>query len=284
MAEISTIRALLDWAEAELRVVSESPGLDGEILLSYCLQKDRSYLFTWPDRVMTAEQKTCFEELVHKRQQPQPVAYLLGQREFYSLSLRTTSATLVPRPETELLVDTALDLVGSISKPRILDLGTGTGAITLAIKQQRSDAYLLATDVSKEALEIARTNSDNLALNVEFRLSDWFGAIDRVQDAPFDLIVSNPPYIAEQDPCLERGDLPAEPRLALTSGPMGLDALTGIARDATDFLKTGGWLLLEHGFDQGEAVQALMQRNFISVRTLQDFNGLDRVTFGQFRA
>lgn len=283
MEEASTIRALLDWVEDELGEMSESPRLDGEILLSHCLQKDRSYLFTWPDRTITAEQKDCFQDLVNRRLEPQPIAYLLGQREFYSLTLKTTPATLVPRPETELLVDTALDLIKGISRPCLLDLGTGTGAIPLAIKHQRPDASLLAVDVSEQALDVARTNSADLKLKVEFRLSDWFDAIDREMDGPFDLIASNPPYIAEQDPYLLQGDLPAEPLLALTSGPKGLDALIGIINDAPRFLKSGGWLILEHGYDQGEAVRHLMNGKYTGVRTLQDFNGLDRLTCGQYQ-
>jgi release factor glutamine methyltransferase len=282
MLEGPTIRQLLDWSEAELISVSETPRLDSEVLLSHCLQKDRSYLFTWPDKQVSADQRACFEQLIHKRMAPQPIAYLLGQREFYSLELKTTPATLVPRPETELLVDTALDLIAGTQQPRILDLGTGTGAIPLAIKQQRPDAELVATDVSLEALDVARTNSADLKLEVEFRQSDWFGEFEKRRDAPFDVIVSNPPYIAEQDPYLFQGDLPAEPRLALTSGPSGLDALTTIIADAVGFLKAGGWLVLEHGYDQGKSVRALMQKEFSAAQTLQDFNGLDRVTFGQF--
>ena len=275
-----SIRQQLDWAAGVLDSVTCSARLDSEILLAFCLQKERSYLMTWPEKELDPKQLDCFQELVRRRLQPQPIAYLTGEKEFYSMSLKTTPATLVPRPETEMLVDKVLQLTQHLAEPNVLELGTGTGAIALAIKQHKPACRMLATDVSPDALDVARENAARHQLEIGFLVSDWFAALQ--QSRCFDVIVSNPPYIAEQDPYLSQGDLPAEPRLALTSGEQGMQALTQIITAATGFLKPGGWLVLEHGYDQLQPVSQLLgAQGYTQVETLLDFNQLPRMSVGQ---
>ena len=234
---------------------------------------------TWPEKELEPDQLECFHELVRRRLQPQPIAYLTGSREFYSLELNTTADTLVPRPETEMLVDKVLELIGGVESPSILELGTGTGAIALALKKHAPSSNILATDVSLAALEVAKSNAQKHALNVTFMESDWYQSIPR---HAFDIVVSNPPYIAARDPYLSQGDLPAEPLMALSSGETGLEALTVIIQQAGPYLNDGGWLVLEHGYDQQQAVAGLLVDNgFEEVLTLTDFNDLARVSLGR---
>ncbi len=276
----NSIRQQLQWATGVLESITCSARLDSEILLAFCLQKERSYLMTWPELELTQQQLECFQGLIRKRLQPQPIAYLTGEKEFYSLTLKTTAATLVPRPETEMLVDKVLELTGNIAEPEILELGTGTGAIALSIKQHSPKSKILATDVSQAALDVAQENAAQHHLDVEFILSDWFQGVN--QQRRFDVIVSNPPYIANHDPYLSQGDLPAEPQLALTSGDDGLQALTRIITSADLFLKPGGWLVLEHGYDQQQSVNNLFQnQGYAQVETLVDFNQLPRMSVAQ---
>ncbi len=275
----NTIRQQLAWATALFEAISDSARLDSEILLAHCLKRDRSYLMTWPERELDAGHIDCFHSLVQRRLEPQPVAYLVGSREFYSLQLETTPTTLVPRPETELLVEKSLQLLASKQSPSILELGTGTGAIALALKQHCADCRLTATDINAETLEVARRNATKHGLEVEFIQSDWYRSLD--PDHGYDLIVSNPPYIAANDPYLSNGDLPAEPRNALCSGESGLEALEVIIRGAVDHLQPGGWLVLEHGYDQQQQVQQLLLgQGFDLVETFHDFNNLPRVSVG----
>lgn len=275
-----SIQQQLKWASGVLEHITCSARLDSEILLAHCLQKERSYLMTWPELELDQQQLDCFHELVRKRLQPQPIAYLIGEKEFYSLTLKTTAATLVPRPETEMLVDKVLELIGDIQQPEILELGTGTGAIALSIKQHAPRSKVLATDISQATLDVAMENARQHHLDVEFTLSDWFKGLE--QHRRFDVIVSNPPYIANHDPYLSQGDLPAEPQLALTSGDDGLQALTQIITTAFLFLKPGGWLVLEHGYDQQQSVNNLLQnQGYTQVETLVDFNQLPRMSVAQ---
>ena len=275
-----SIRQQLDWAAGILESISCSARLDSEVLLAHCLQKNRSYLMTWPERELDQLQLSCFQELVRRRLQPLPIAYLVGEKEFYSLTLKTTPATLVPRPETEMLVDKVLQMTQTITTPRILELGTGTGAIALSIKQHSAGSEILATDVSTEALQVARENAQTHQLDIDFRLSDWFSEIE--PEPCFDVIVSNPPYIDELDPYLSQGDLPAEPRQALVSADHGMQALTEIIAKGKGYLKPGGWLVLEHGYDQREPVnQLLSAHGYVQVETFQDFNQLPRMSIGQ---
>lgn len=277
---MNTIKQQLKWASEILYSISCSSRLDSEVLLAHCLQKDRSYLLTWPELELTRQQQDCFQDLVRRRLQPQPVAYLVGYREFYSMRLDTTPDTLVPRPETELLVDSVLELTQNMPCAKILELGTGTGAIALAIKKHNPGGQMCATDVSQSALEVATSNAKKHALDVQFVLSDWYQAI--VPDARFDIIASNPPYVASNDPCLEQGDLPAEPMQALSSGVSGLEALEVIIKGAVERLKPGGYLLLEHGFEQAQAVAELLEKMaFEAIQTKYDFNDLERMTMAR---
>ena len=277
---MNTIKQQLKWGSDILYNTSCSAQLDSELLLAHCLQKDRSYLFSWPEKVLTRQQQDCFHELVRRRLQPQPVAYLVGYREFYSLPLKTTPDTLVPRPETELLVDTALELLNHQPGARVLELGTGTGAIALAIKKHSPSSRVRATDCSSAALDVARTNANIFSLDIEFVHSDWYRAIEA--GAQFDFIVSNPPYVAAGDPCLRQGDLRAEPIGALSSGESGLEALEVIIAGAGERLKAGGYLLLEHGFEQAQAVTGMLENmKFEAIQTKRDLNDLERMTMAR---
>ncbi len=254
--------------------------VDAEFLLTHVLQKPRSWLFAHRDDPASAEIAAAFEALVARRAQGEPVAYLTGQRGFWRFDLAVTPATLIPRPETELLVELALERLPAGRASRIADLGTGSGAIALALAYERPQAQVFASDASAQALSVASGNACALELtNVSFREGDWFGPFAGQR---FDLIASNPPYIALDDPHLSEGDLRFEPASALSSGADGLDAIRRIAADAPMHLENSGWLLLEHGWDQGAAVRALLQASgFVDVATERDLEGRDRVTLGR---
>jgi release factor glutamine methyltransferase len=276
----NTIKHQLERASGILYSISCNAQLDSEVLLAHCLGKPRSYLMTWPERELTPEQLDCFSDLLRRRLQPQPVAYLVGQREFYSMEFSTTPATLVPRPETEMLVEQCLELVVDIEQPQVLELGTGTGAIALALKRHAPKCRIIASDVSAETLAVAKSNAQNHQLEIEFIESDWY---QQVPARVFDIIVSNPPYIAASDPYLSQGDLPAEPQNALTCGESGLEALEIIISGAHNFLNSGGWIVLEHGYEQQQAVTKLLQlAGFESVQSRRDFNDLPRMTLARW--
>jgi release factor glutamine methyltransferase len=277
----ATIQQQLDWASKILYSISCSARLDSEILLAFCLNKNRAFLMTWPERELSEQQIECFQGLVRRRLLPQPIAYLTGSREFYSLELMVTEATLVPRPETEMLVEQVLTLIQGCEHAQILELGTGTGAIALAVKKHAARSTIIATDVSRQALEVARENAINQKLDIQFLLSDWYRDIPR--KTHFDVIVSNPPYIAAADPYLRQGDLPAEPRLALSSGASGLEALQIIIQEAGLYLKKEGWIVLEHGYEQASAVKELLLKNrFSQIKQFKDFNDLDRLSMASY--
>lgn len=259
---------------------SDTPRLDAELLLAHVLQKPRSYLLTWPERELSAEQLTQFETLMARRQQGQPVAYLLGEQGFWSLALQVSSDTLIPRPDTERLVEVALEL-GPQRPAQVLDMGTGSGAIALALAAERSQWQLTGVDRMPGAVALAEANRARLGLpNARFLLSDWFSA---VADQRFALIVSNPPYIAADDPHLQQGDVRFEPASALVSGIDGLDDIRRILSAAPDYLEQDGWLLLEHGWQQADAVARLLtQRGFAEVQSWRDLGGQQRVTGGRW--
>lgn len=275
---MSDIQTLLKQASHQLASVSDSPQLDAELLLAHCLDKTRSYLFTWNDKAVDETTQQQFTALIEKRLTDYPVAYLLGQQGFWSLDLLVTPDTLIPRPETELLVETALEKVKSIKSPKILDLGTGTGAIALALASERPDATIIATDYSSKALEVAKKNATKNELsNLRFLQSNWFEAIDEIG---FDLIVSNPPYIKSADPHLQQG-IRHEPLQALASGITGLDDIHTILQQAPDFLKSGCWIILEHGYDQGKDVPALIEQyGFSKAHCVKDYANNDRISLG----
>lgn len=271
------IRELLIKATQRLQQVSDSARLDSEVLLAYVLQVSRSYLYTWPDKEITDAQQKEFLVLVAKREQHYPVAYLIGEREFYDHIFLVTEDTLVPRPDTELIVDLALERFTAQAEIKVADLGTGSGVIALAIAAARPDWQVVATDNYQATLAVAKQNVKRLGLtNVEFYLGDWCQALPKLK---FDMIVSNPPYIAEDDTHFQQGELRHEPQHALRSGADGLAAIKTIIAEARDYLQPGGWLLLEHGYQQGKMVRDLLvQANYNACESFCDLAGHERVT------
>ena len=269
-----------ETVETLLRQAAAIDRVDAEWLLAHSLQTPRSWLFAHSGDAVPAEAAVRFAALLARRQAGEPVAYLTGSQGFWTLDLAVSPATLVPRPETELLVEGALARIPVNSASHVADLGTGSGAIALAIAKERPHTAVIATDASAAALEVARGNAArNGITNVEFREGDWLAPL---AGETFDLIASNPPYIAEGDPHLDRGDLRFEPPTALSSGEDGLDAIRRIVRDAPARLAPGGWLLLEHGWDQGALVRALLEAaGFIDVETAHDLEGRDRISLGR---
>lgn len=256
----------------------ESPKRDAEILLSHVTGKSRSWLFAFDETVLNASQLAELETLIARRARGEPIAHLVGEREFWSLPLRVSDATLIPRPDTELLVELALACLPA-SPASLLDLGTGSGAIALALASERPDCQITGVDRIAAAVELAQENAARLHLsNVAFALSHWF------RDLParrFDLIVSNPPYIDAKDTHLQQGDVRFEPLSALVAEEEGLADLRAIIEQAPGWLAPGGWLLLEHGWQQGEQVRVLMQQHgYGAVATENDYGGNPRVTLG----
>jgi len=260
---------------------SDTPGLDAELLLCHVLEKNRAWLRAWPERTLTVDEQAAFETLITRRAAGEPVAYLTGRRGFWSLELKVTPATLIPRPDTETLVEWALELIPAGAAWRIADLGTGSGAIALSLAHERPHCRLVATDASIDALAVAQDNAATSQIgNVEFRAGLWFAPLAGTR---YHLIVSNPPYIAAGDPHLSRGDLRFEPATALAAGADGLDDIRLLVAGAPQHLEAGGWLLLEHGWDQGAAVRALLlQQGFREVATRRDAAGHERISGGQW--
>ncbi|AOY88589.1 protein-(glutamine-N5) methyltransferase, release factor-specific [Marinobacter salinus] len=257
----------------------DSPRLDAELLLSHVTGLSRTSFRAWPDREVSADQAADFESLVSERVSGKPIAYLLGHQEFWSLTLLVSASTLIPRPDTECVVEVALSLPLPGSA-RILDLGTGTGAIALALASERPNWQVTACDCVDAAVELARRNARELGLSVSVVRSSWFSGL---MAGKFDLVVSNPPYIASADRHLEQGDVRFEPSSALVSGSDGLDDIRLIVRQAPGWLEVGGWLLVEHGFDQAEAVRSLFEsRGFVAVESRKDYGNRDRMTLGQW--
>jgi release factor glutamine methyltransferase len=275
-----TLQEAIASATETLAGISDNPRLDAELLLAHAMDKDRSYFYTWPEKPLEPEIAATFDSLVARRVSGKPLAYILGSREFWSMQLRVTPDTLIPRAETELLIELALEQIPDDKPLRILDLGTGSGAIALAIASERPMTNIYAVDASEPALEIAQDNATSHGLkNIHFLHSDWYTALQ--DEAAFDLILSNPPYIREDDPHLERGDLPSEPRSALASGIDGLEDIRRILEQLDRFLMPGGWLLIEHGYDQGQAVQQLfLDAGLDEVFCHKDLNAQDRVCIG----
>ena len=253
---------------------------DIQVLLGHALGVSRAYLLAHAEDVLTPDALARGNALLERRLAGEPVAYILGQKEFYGLDLQVTPAVLIPRPETELLVELALALIPCDAPREILDLGTGSGAIAIALARNRPSARVVAVDSSAAALAVARANAAALqAGNVQFAQSDWFGALGVRK---FDIIVSNPPYVAAQDPHLRQGDLCFEPNAALVGGADGLACIRTIVAGAKAYLWPGGWLLLEHGYDQAEACQALLHAHgFREVVSYPDLAGTLRVTAGR---
>jgi len=273
---MTIIASLLRSAE-----LPESPTarLDIELLLAAALGKNRSYLHTWPERIVTTEAAATFDSYLQRRRQGEPVAYILGQQGFWKLDLEVAPHTLIPRPDTELLVETALELLPA-TPAKVLDLGTGTGAIALALASERGGWQVTAVDRVAEAVALAERNRERLRLgNVRVLESHWFGAL---QGERFQMIISNPPYIRAADPHLVAGDVRFEPASALVAGDDGLDDLRTIIAQAPAHLEAGGWLLLEHGYDQAAAVRELLAKHdFEQIESREDLGGHERITLGR---
>lgn len=271
---MADVRTLLVAATARL-----GERADAEALLLHVLGQSRSWLFAHADDALDTDVRTAFEALVARRAAGEPVAYLTGRRGFWTLELEVTPATLIPRPETELLVELALERLPRDMACRVADLGTGSGAIALALASERPQAQVVATDASVDALAVARRNAQRLGIrNVRFVQGDWLAPLVGER---FVLVVSNPPYIEAADPHLAQGDLRYEPAAALASGADGLDAIRRIVADACAHLEPGGWLLFEHGWNQGDAARALLREaGYVQVFTAQDLEARDRVSGG----
>jgi release factor glutamine methyltransferase len=269
----------LNHAKQQL-VSSASARLDAEILLCTVLKCDRTRLYTHPEQEIAVEELNTFNELIAHRAAGHPIAYLTGQKEFWSLTLNVNCDTLIPRPETELLVDTALTLIPNDSATKLLELGTGTGAIAIAIASERPLVNITATDLSEAVLNVAQKNaSSNNIQNISFEKADWF-KIPNINT--YDVIVSNPPYICSDDPHLKQGDVRFEPITALASGADGLDDIQTIIHGARQYLNPQGWLLLEHGYNQAEQVRQLFNDNgYAESATVKDYSGIERISMGQ---
>ncbi|WP_421275751.1 peptide chain release factor N(5)-glutamine methyltransferase [Aeromonas veronii] len=261
----------------------ESPRADADVLLCHLLDCRRSYLMTWPERELDAAQQATLQTWLARRLNGEPIAHLVGEREFWSLPLKVSPATLIPRPDTEVLVEQALTKIPQ-GPCAVLDLGTGTGAIALALKSERPEVDVWAVDRMADAAVLARENSAALGLPIEVRDGSWFeplGEPDRDNTPRFAVIVSNPPYIDGADSHLEQGDVRFEPRSALVADDAGLADIRHIVAHAPAYLLSDGWLLLEHGWDQGEAVRQLLRDGgYREVATVRDYGDNDRVTLG----
>ena len=276
---MATIASALTRAQQQLLGAdTDSARLDAEILLSAVLDCDRSYLYTWPEKELTDAQGDLFAAKLQRRMNGEPIAYITGKKAFYSLLLAVNPSTLIPRPATETLVEIALQLLPATAC-RLLDLGTGTGAVALALARARPSWDILAVDCEPQAVQLAQHNAQSCGLShVELRQSNWFAA---VPETDFDVIVSNPPYIDSDDPHLKQGDVRFEPRRALIAADHGLANIKHISHQARLHLKSGGYLMMEHGYQQGAAVRAILQADeYVAVQTVCDLEGRERVTLG----
>ncbi|HHY0582003.1 TPA: peptide chain release factor N(5)-glutamine methyltransferase [Vibrio parahaemolyticus] len=283
MSQVQSIEQAMKSATAKLiEGGKESPSLDAAVLLCHVLGKPRTYLLTWPEKALEPEQQAQFDALLARRLAGEPIAYIIGEREFWSLPLKVSPTTLIPRPDTERLVEVALDKTYG-QTGSILDLGTGTGAIALALASELPNRQVMGVDLKQEAKELAEYNAAQLNIkNVTFDQGSWFEPI--AEGTKFALIVSNPPYIDEKDPHLSQGDVRFEPKSALVADENGLADIRHISDLARQYLEEGGWLAFEHGYDQGEAVREIMSGfGYQQVVTEKDYGGNDRVTLGCYQ-
>ena len=276
----ATVAGLLRDAAARLDGVGDSPALDAEVLLRFTMGWSAADAAREQLAVLAARRVEAFDALVARRLRGEPIAYIVGVREFHSMEFEVTPVVLIPRPETETLVERALEVVAADRARSVLDLGTGSGNVAVAIAAARPACRVLGVDLEHAALDLARRNARrHRCANVEFLHGDWFSALDGRR---FDVAVANPPYVAETDPCLKRGDVRFEPRRALCAGPLGLDAIAHLAAHARDCLNDGGRLLVEHGAGQGACARGLFRANgFVEVATLRDLARRERVTEGR---
>jgi release factor glutamine methyltransferase len=279
--DLLTIDSLLRESAEELKSISPSARLDVELLMGHVLGKSRAELYSASDQSLEPAQQASFINLVSRRHEGRPVAYLVGHREFWSLEIAVTQDTLIPRPETELLVECALSHMPANQPADFLELGTGTGAVTLAVAHDRPDIHITATDISFAALDIARYNAKKLKLDQPvFLQGDWFAPLT---GRKFSMIASNPPYVSDMEMLLNDFELQHEPSTALRGGENGLDAIKKIIAEAPKYLFSGGWLAIEHGYRQGPAAEVLLKdAGFESVFAYTDLQGHPRVTEGRF--
>ncbi len=277
---MTTIKNLLANAANILTNHSDSPLLDAEILLGFVLSKPRTYLRAWCDNTLTDQQINAFEALIKQREQGIPIAYLTGTREFWSRDFTVTSDVLIPRPDTELLIELSLELIPKNHVVKLIDLGTGSGIIAVTLAAERPNAQVIAVDTSLAALNVAKHNAHQHQLtNIEFYQSDWFA---NVPNTLFDLVISNPPYIDPEDEHLQQGDVRFEPKSALIADNQGLSDIEIIADKARYYLKPQGHLLIEHGYNQATQVQAIFNAlAYDKVQSYRDLSGNDRVTYGK---
>lgn len=282
LKEHCSVEQAIKFGVQQLIELSDSAKLDVQVLLGHVLKKEISYLLTWPEYQLTNEQISCFMSLLQERVKGLPIAYLIGTKEFWSLNFFVSSATLIPRPDTECLVE--LILAQHDKSPLYcLDLGTGTGAIALALASERHQWRISAVDFSAEAVALANKNAQQLNLtHVTIKQSDWFQSVDKSRK--YDFIVSNPPYIDANDEHLLKGDVRFEPITALVANNEGLADILHIIIQAKHYLNDGGWLYFEHGFLQGQSVRALFAENgYYDALTVQDYSGNDRITYAQYK-
>ncbi|MGC3963188.1 MAG: peptide chain release factor N(5)-glutamine methyltransferase [Rhodocyclaceae bacterium] len=274
--DFTTLGEALAFARARIDVV------DAKVLLRYAADVTASTLVAYPERALTCEQAMRFAEWVGRREYGEPVAHIIGEREFFGRMFHVTADTLIPRPDTEIAIECALECLHDLASPDVLDLGTGSGVIAVSLALECPRADVTAVDASAAALAVARHNASTLGARMRSLAGSWF---EPVAGERFHLIVSNPPYIEEQDAHLSRGDVRFEPRTALASGADGLDDIRHIVREAPAHLADGGWLVLEHGYDQASRVRALLvQAGFVDVSSRRDLASIERVTSGRFAA
>ena len=288
-----TIGVCLAQSASRLNDTSDSARLDTEVLLAHVMDKTRTYFYTWPEKIIPALDYAQFQRLLKRRQNGEPIAYIIGEKEFWSHTFLVNPSTLIPRGDTELLVELTLPILDKLlaseggddqirnARPNVLDLGTGTGALAISIAKEYPQVDVQGVDVSADAITLAEQNKARLcAGNCRLYVSNWFSAVHDM----FDIIVSNPPYIDEHDPHLAQGDVRFEPLSALTANDEGLSDIDVIVATAPRFLTIDGMLLVEHGWKQGKSVRDIFMRyGFVGVETIQDLNGNDRVTRGVFR-
>lgn len=276
------VAVLINNGAKVLAPLSDSAKLDVRLLISFVIDKPLSYLLTWPEKQLTQQEFQRFVTLFKQRKAGKPIAYILGYKEFWSLKLQVSSSTLIPRPDTEVLVETVLNNHTN-SMVNCLDLGTGTGAIALALASEQSNWQIDAVDFQLEAVELAQSNAQRLGFSkVSIYQSDWFNSIS--SGKTFDIIVSNPPYIDELDEHLEQGDVRFEPKSALVAKQQGFADIEHIIKTSTAYLNDNAWLYFEHGFEQAKKIHALFsQHGFSEIQTVKDYNGNDRVTYACYK-
>lgn len=274
------IEKILKQAEQQLRIVSDSAQLDAEVLLATVLDKNRSYFRAFPERILSNEENNHFQSLLKQRIDGHPIAHITGQREFWSLNLEVNEHTLIPRPDTEVLIEFILETFPQDSL-NVADLGTGSGAIGIALASEKPNWKVLATDQSEDALEVAQRNAEKHQIkNIRFNHGSWFHALDT---SAYDIIISNPPYIPSQDKHLHQGDVRFEPITALASGEDGLDDIRYLITHAKAYLSPQGWLILEHGYDQKQAIFELFkQAGFENIMQRNDYGNNPRLSAAQY--